>query len=1025
MARPKTARSRNFGSSRYPRWHWAMLGGASLAVCLSIVAVVFAARFYQKSKDRAAERADEQVAIANPPAPGDGNAPSSQNVKKKEPKIQSKTKEDEQKIPEKPKTKDPPIEPKKQLPAVAGVPEKVKNDEILFLEKSAEPQSFPVGTSFGILKREIIRQALLLSAREQFGLRTRDGALDEAAPDRLTAAQRFSVASILTPGKSNFVQVEQGELGARKPVVKLEFSNTVEETVRLAASAELFSRIEFANLFQAAGLTPVKAAFRNASALPAGTEERLAQMSMTSQFAAVRAIHAEMRARGESPELLGALVRAYANLGVLTEHLWVADHKVFKARALLYAERLLQYVPGDAWGYWHRAYARALIGLHADALADIATVANRKSAKPQPEWVALIEPFCRFEDEKIIALADKSGLAQLAPLLRFLVVEDPPTVRLCLDCAKAVLDLAPDCTRALSSAASIGYVGNKHRSTLAYLTVLAKEAPERIASLPGLPDSVSAALARKADEPEVWRALADAGASAADDLPWSSLGRLLREDRFVSIWRRVHFMTFEWSVSPAEFIDDAKALYEDHPKKNVILLHALDRARDPVAYNRLANDVSLDDLDFSQFGIWKVVLDTQSKRGEQETDRALRLSDGTYRDAATRERLFIGEAKLSLARHALGVSPHGSSSICSVLELDPTLSAEALAKIEKSDGHQASVMRALGERYLRNGKFREAERWLKAYLKRSPDSGGYKNLANIAKAQGKLDVWKATLDEFLKTAEYDLNAARIQVDIARYLMSKKEWKEAQPYADAAAKTGAAWAMLCANSCCEGLGEWDKAEAWIQAVSERYPENSFDWFYWCMRVGKGDRAAAQKFVEERIREIGARVSRADLSRFAVFYTLTRQKAEALSIWELYYKAARSESLAFLLANALDELDKKEQRNQILGDFTGTSPYAKLARLFRDTLAKGEKEGFDPKLVDEALANSQEQFKGGAYLFAGCFLECRGKTKEACAFYERCAQSAGKGMPPDFALIANVRMREHGYTPKAPDDKPPKR
>ena len=110
------------------------------------------------------------------------------------------------------------------------------------------------------------------------------------------------------------------------------------------------------------------------------TEGRLKSLGLAPQFAAVRALHAQIRSDGESPERLGALVRAYANLGSETEYQWTPSSKLFKARALLYAQRMLARDPRSPWPLWHRAYALALSGLHRDALADLD--ASRKLARP-------------------------------------------------------------------------------------------------------------------------------------------------------------------------------------------------------------------------------------------------------------------------------------------------------------------------------------------------------------------------------------------------------------------------------------------------------------------------------------------------------------------------------------------------------------------------------------------------------------------------------------------------------------------
>src|SRR5262249_35244557 len=154
---------------------------------------------------------------------------------------------------------------------------------------------------------------------------------------------------------------------------------------------------------------------------------------------------------------------------------------------------------------------------------------------------------------------------------------------------------------------------------------------------------------------------------------------------------------------------------------------------------------------------------------------------------------------------------------------------------------------------------------------------GYRGLANLYKRQGKPEEWKATLDEYLQQGEQDLQHARIRVDIAEELMAGKKWKEAQPYAEEAAQTGAAWAMLCANQCYEGLGEWDQAELWVRRTAERYPNNTFAWFFWCWRTRKGDARAARRMVENYIQRQGGQLSQDDTSHAGVFYTITGQKA----------------------------------------------------------------------------------------------------------------------------------------------------
>ncbi len=140
---------------------------------------------------------------------------------------------------------------------------------------------------------------------------------------------------------------------------------------KLVEAAELLSRTEFPGVLRKLGLEGRPNALRADAGLPVGVEERLSHLGYTEPFAAVRALHEAIRTDGESPTRLAGLVRSYALLGILTEHFWHPAHKAFKARALLYAQRMTVRDPKGSYGLWHRAYAESLLGLHKHALADI------------------------------------------------------------------------------------------------------------------------------------------------------------------------------------------------------------------------------------------------------------------------------------------------------------------------------------------------------------------------------------------------------------------------------------------------------------------------------------------------------------------------------------------------------------------------------------------------------------------------------------------------------------------------------
>ncbi|MEJ7640322.1 MAG: hypothetical protein WKF75_20735, partial [Singulisphaera sp.] len=175
---------------------------------------------------------------------------------------------------------------------------------------------------------------------------------------------------------------------------------------------------------------------------PAKVAERLERMDIVAQFAAIRALHEALKT-SSSPELEGALVRGYANLGLLTEQNWDPSHKVFKARALLYAQRMVAQAP-SSWSLFHRAYARALVGMHNDALNDLEEAEKRPAGEEvKPAWVGLIAASCRFDTAPLEAAGRDDHLGELALLLRFLALEDPATPLVALTAGSDALASAP------------------------------------------------------------------------------------------------------------------------------------------------------------------------------------------------------------------------------------------------------------------------------------------------------------------------------------------------------------------------------------------------------------------------------------------------------------------------------------------------------------------------------------------------------------------------------------------------------
>ena len=213
----------------------------------------------------------------------------------------------------------------------------------------------------------------------------------------------------------------------------------------------------------------------------------------------MRELHAAIAAGGESPALLAALVRGYTNLGMLTEYHWHPAHRSFKARALLYAQRMAAHDEKSAWTRWHRAYALAIIGLHKFALEDIEAAerdAKTAAAKApaEPAWVPIITAYCHYDLDRLTALGAGSSQAQLAGLLAFCSAELADNSTLASAQARKFLPSMPECYRLYDGLCAYGDLDEIQQGALTPADVLGAKLYPDLAAISGLPESVTEIL---------------------------------------------------------------------------------------------------------------------------------------------------------------------------------------------------------------------------------------------------------------------------------------------------------------------------------------------------------------------------------------------------------------------------------------------------------------------------------------------------------------------------------------------------
>ncbi len=735
-----------------------------------------------------------------------------------------------------------------------------------------------------------------------------------------------------------------------------------------------------------------------------------ARLGFTGPLAAVRDLHAAIRADGETPARVGALVRGYALLGVLTEFHWHPAHKAYKARALLYAQRLVARDPKSPWGLWHRAFAEALAGMPKNALDDLAAaqaIAGAEGAPKPPAWVVLVDASCRHDAAR---LRNADGPhADLAALLRMMAEEYPPVTAASLRAAREVVSRAPECFRAHDQMCQVGGVSNLHVATTLGPQVLDRVVPRTIREMEGLPAGVRDVIDRQAGEVALAEALSRAGAVGADDgePSWGALAQMVRETRFVQVARRLLFMRYMWSVPVDEFWAESHLSVAGHRYRPYLQWLALRTPEEARTFAEFAKGLDVADLEIGAIPMIKEL--EQAQHGRENflfftTARA--HTDELARDYAAVAVHSRKEEMVRLAHTLLDFSPHSPFAMNLLINNDWDRAEPRVAGWLERAGDSAGLLGALGWRYTELGRVDEAQPLLERYIRLSPDAWAYEAIAKNSKAKGDLARWQSTLDDYLANVEdYRLDHARVRVEVANHFMKEGEWAKARPYAEAAAQSWAGWAMACAVRCDEGLEDWDRAELWIRRVSERYPNGSWpDWYIFCKRTGRGDAEAARDYCEQYLATYGDRRDLVGEEPIGFFRWASGSPEKARDAfrkgYEINAKEARAVVNGLSLVVIADELGDAALRDQVLDDLvTSHRDHAPrtiaIFGMFRDALARGEPGAPDPAALARAVGEIKPESRGMTEFYVGMFLRSRGRRGEAEGYLRRCVDSPHPG------------------------------
>jgi len=734
-------------------------------------------------------------------------------------------------------------------------------------------------------------------------------------------------------------------------------------------------------------------------------------------------LHDAIKTNGESSERLAALARGYAHIGVETESLWSPAHKVFKARALLYAERLARQTKESPFSLWNRAYVRALVGRHQAALDDLALAAREPTDKAsatggkKPDWVKVIKAFCEF-DSATLAKADQN--ARLRPLARYLKMfaeEFEYSFLLRTQSVAELRDVTPDCFRALELLAANSPLTADRNIREEAIRLFPTSLYRRTADMPGLADAAKSlcktALADASHDngnmdTEIRNrqqliGLLEQSAgnpSRRTEPSWAALAALIRETGFLHAWRIVNLKKHRLGIQADATIDSLAPLVAQHPYRKYLDTHRNNNTAVSAAWKELAVSIDTSELELTE-GTMLDSLGRTNRMFPENTfyDVAFFRLDPVYRDLAPlaiRTHNNYRSNHISILKEA---SPHSPQlAIAEILAAqqatDPALALANAPVWERRFNRNSSVLAELSELYIKFARDEAALRCAKREVELSPEVTPCLRLARLYKKQGDLDRWKATLDLYLQGQSYGLDHCDVRIEIANYYMEQKKWGLALPYAVLAADSWASRGLLTAVRCYDGMEDWKNAELYVRRCSERYEfsTDAYEWFFWCRRTGQGDAEAARRLARSYVNSLSASQVMRQPVLVATYQQLCGDLDGALQTLSATWNNTSDPWYALFAALVAHDLDRPDVRNMLLDqiarrgkNFQSNNRVREeliaLAAMIAEQIAAGNDASFDQEKFEKLVQSARFGDRTNLQYFAGRFLARRGQIKLA--------------------------------------------
>lgn len=877
--------------------------------------------------------------------------------------------------------------------------------------------AWPVRDSLTI---ELARQALLLTAREEFGLATRDGAFFEPL-DRDAETTFGVVIDIWSPGRSR-LRIDQGgiELPTEGFTIVPDYAHTYG---LLATELEPRTRDELVELLELCGYEPKPNQVVDTAPLAAETEDALLQMNHISQWRALRTIHGDLRASGESPERLGGLARGYANLAQLYSPLLDLRAQACRARALLYAERLRQRWPDHLGGRWSEAYANVMIGLIQDGYEDILEIRKQDpEGGASPAWAPLLTEYHKYEFAK---LRDRfrdaeSPLSDLAGTLWCRAVQQSDCDHLTLAACREQLSVHPDELWMVDVLFEDSGVGFNHQVTAIMPAVHSQQIARWLPLVEGLPELVAEELAalEEADEEmaaalprvEIADALITAGEDDQQEPSLAVLGCGVEAWNALHVARRGQFVKHSLGMDAADELRQLEPEITGYPLAPLILTLAVPPGSPADVYAEVVGDYTF--LDAATIGAGyrltrnlpaDVKLKNMTVNQARGYQRWLRVSvEPDLHRAMTKWYAGKTNQQVFFTEQLSEVSRESPLLLATNVRYRWDLFKNKVDKLAAQHPGYPSLNLAIAKGYEGEGDNDRAIEFYQRYVDQAPDAVALRALANLYFQRGDEEQWFANMNRIFDLEDYGLRQSRAASAIAATYMHQNRHEEALPWAEMGSRSGAGDPMQLYCECLTIHGRDEEAEQIAVYVTERYGMNygHDDWYDWCARTGKGDLEGAWKRKQQRLANHRLEGTREQLVADTLHLLITDQPDKARDMLAERFAKKFSPWDGMTLAMLYDQLDQPAERDAVLKtlaehqteDEQKNPPFfVELAKVMQQAIATGE---VDQPEVDRLVNHFRDggfgNVTGSFGIFLGRYAAHRDQQDKAIEYWKPAAQ-----------------------------------